>query len=388
MAGRQTLRLRGGRFALALAISFLASVDAALAQNPSPPLPPAGMPAASVADLVDSVTAPEEMPAPMTAPGPTYYPAPGVAPTAPRVEMGVLDTITESLFGDASAAGKWRPLTLRNFFSEGWLEPWAGGPAGQSGLTPRHGWLGSFEGVFYRLWLVNGTYQNNLNKPFGGNGYRGDFSIFLPFSRRFEVFLNVPFVVANGTEDPRRGYRSDFGDMSIAGSFLLSESESCTQLFTLGTVVPTGQTGTGGKLMTVFPRYSFWSNPGGAWVVRGGTGVNVPLNKNDQRGAPVVTPGGGVMFGDSTAQTAYAADLAIGRYFTPHDVLFGDLVLYGNCNVLIPLEDRGRPAYVGVGPGTRFQITGNWWLLHYWEFPVIGPQAFDYSMQTAIVKAW
>ena len=139
-----------------------------------------------------------------------------------------------------AASEKWRPLSLGNFFSEGWLEPWAGGPAGQSGLTPRHGWLGSFEGVFYRLWLVNMTYQNNLNKPYGGNVYRGNFTIFLPFSRRFEMFLNVPFVDANGTEDPRRGYRSDFGDMSIAGSFLLSESEAFTQLLTIGTIVPTG----------------------------------------------------------------------------------------------------------------------------------------------------
>ena len=303
MAGSQTLRLRGGRFAAALAVSFLTSADLARAQNPSPPLPPAGMPARSFADLVETGAPPVAMPVPMTAPGPTYYPGPGVAPTAPRVEMGLFDTITESLFGDASAKGKWRPLTLGTFFSEGWLEPWAGGPAGQSGLTPRHGWLGAFEGVFYRLWLVDGIYQNNLNKPFGGNGYRGDFAIFLPFSRRFELFLNVPFVAANGTEDPNRGYRSDFGDMSIAGSFLLSETEAFTQLFTLGTIVPTGQTETGGNLMTVFPRYSFWSNPGGAWVVRGGTGVNVPLNKNDQRPAPVFTPGGGLLFGESTSQT-------------------------------------------------------------------------------------
>ena len=282
----------------------------------------------------------------------------------------------------------WRPLTLGTFFSEGWLEPWAGGPAGQSGLTPRHGWLGAFEGVFYRLWLVNGTYQNNLNKPYGGNGYRGNFAIFLPFSRRFELFLNVPFVAANGTEDPNRGYRSDFGDISIAASFLLSETEAFTQLFTLGAIVPTGQTETGGNLMTVFPRYSFWSNPGGAWVVRGGTGVNVPLNKNDQLPAPVFTPGGGLLFGESTSQTTYNADLAIGRYFTPHDVPFGDLVFYANCNVVVPLEDGNRPTYVGVGPGTRFQITGNWYFLHYWEFPLAGDKPFDYQMQTAIVKAF
>ena len=37
----------------------------------------------------------------MTVPGPTYYPAYGVAPTAPRVVMGLFDTITESIFGTA-----------------------------------------------------------------------------------------------------------------------------------------------------------------------------------------------------------------------------------------------------------------------------------------------
>jgi hypothetical protein len=52
---------------------------------------------------------------------------------------------------------------------------------------------------------------------------------FLPFSRRFELFLSVPFVSTNGTEDPNQGYRSDFGDISLAGSFLLSETEACTQ---------------------------------------------------------------------------------------------------------------------------------------------------------------
>jgi hypothetical protein len=302
--------------------------------------------------------------------------------------MGLFDTIGESLFGDAYAEGKWRPLSLRTFFSEGWLEPWASGPAGQSGLTPRHGWLGSFEGVFYRLWLITPTYQNNLAKPFGGNAYSGNFTIFLPFSRRFELSLDVPFVTANGTVDPKRGYRSDFGDMAVGARFLLSETEAFTQTFNLGIVVPTGQTETGGNLMSLFPRYSFWSNPGGAWVVRGGTGINVPLNKNDQQPVTGVTPRGGPLFGESTAQTAYSANLAIGRYFRPHDVPFGDLVLYANCNLIVPFEDRQKPTYVGIGPGTRFHIANDWFFLNYWEFPVVGGKPFDYQLQFAILKVW
>ena len=66
---------------------------------------------------------------------------------------------------------------------------------------------------------MNGTYQNNLNKPFGGNAYSGNVSAFLPFSRRFELFFNAPFITSNGTEDPARGYRSEFGDLQVAGAW-------------------------------------------------------------------------------------------------------------------------------------------------------------------------
>ena len=87
------------------------------------------------------------------------------------------DTITESIFGQPDP-NTWRPLPLSTLFSEGWLEPWAGAPAGQDGLTPRHGWLGAFDGVFYRLWLTIFGYQNHLNAPFGGDRYTGTYQIF------------------------------------------------------------------------------------------------------------------------------------------------------------------------------------------------------------------
>ena len=137
--------------------------------------------------------------------------------------------------------------------------------------------------------------------------------------------------------------------------------------------------------MALNPRYSFWSNPYGAWVVRGGTGINIPLNKNSFRPDLSVAPGGG---DESTAQTTYNAALAVGRYFRPHDVPFGDLVFYVNSNVLVPFEDHAKPTYVGIGPGTRFQITGNWYFLNYWEFQVAGEKPSDYQIQAAIVKAW
>jgi hypothetical protein len=388
MAGAQPLFNRR-KLALGLVATALLAIGSGVrAQAPS--LPPAGMLSEDIAEMVVGTDPPPVGTEPAPGVGPYYQPAPvpRMLPANTQVEYGLLGTIYESLFGAAYTPERWRPLTLGTFFTEGWLEPWAGGPAGQSGLTPRHGWLGSFEGVFYRLWLVDLTYLKNVNKPYGGNGYSGNYAIFLPFSRRFEMDISVPFVNAHGTTDPTRGYRSDFGDLAVTPRFLLSETEAFTQTLNLVINLPTGNTQVGGHLMALYPRYSFWSNPGGSWVVRGGGGVEVPLNKDDFKPAPVVSPEGNLIPAKSTVQTTLGLDLAIGRYFRPHDVPFGDLVLYVNANAVIPLEDRSQPTYVGVGPGTRFQITGNWFFLNYWEFPLTGPRPFTYQMQVAIVKVF
>src|SRR4051794_16010064 len=97
MAGSQALRLRGGGLAVALSVLFLTSADFARAQYPSPASPSAVAPAHRFADLVDTEAQPVAMPMPTMAPPPTYYP--GVAPATTPVEMGLFDTITESIFG-------------------------------------------------------------------------------------------------------------------------------------------------------------------------------------------------------------------------------------------------------------------------------------------------
>jgi hypothetical protein len=287
--------------------------------------------------------------------------------------MSLFDTIADSLLGDVYADGRWHSLPLGTFFSEGWFEPWASAPAGRDGLTPRQGWLGAFGGLFYRLWLDVFGYTNHLDTSFGGDRYTGTYSIFLPFSRRFEVLIDVPYVVSSGTSDPTRGYRSDFGDLTISPRFLLSETRETTQVFVLGIRTPTGATGTAGHIMAVTPRYEFWSNPGGPWVVRGGTELFVPLNKES-------APRG--------VQTALTGDLAIGRYFRPHDVPFGDLVFYAACNYVVPLEGAADKTFVGIGPGTRFHLANNYFFLHYWEFPVTGRFSYDYTAQFAILKVF
>jgi hypothetical protein len=287
--------------------------------------------------------------------------------------MSLMATIADSLFGDVYAEGRWRPLALGTFFSEGWLEPWAAAPAGRTGRAPRHGWLGSFDGVFYRLWFTTFGYTHNLNTPYHGNRYTGDYTIFLPFSRRFELALDVPFVVANGTTNPKQGYTSRFGDLLVIPRFLLSETAATTQLFALAVRTPTGTTATGNGAMALTPRYEFWTNPGGPWVVRGSGGVYVPLNKDQAPGQ----------------QTSLLGGLAVGRYFTPHNVPFGDLVFYCESNFNVPLDGGARRStLVTVGPGTRFHIANNYFFLMDLDVPVTGNRPSEYTLLVALLKVF
>jgi hypothetical protein len=53
----------------------------------------------------------------------------GPEPKAPRVELGLYDTITASIFGKPDA-DTWRPLSIGTLFSEEWDEAWVRSPNG------------------------------------------------------------------------------------------------------------------------------------------------------------------------------------------------------------------------------------------------------------------
>jgi hypothetical protein len=342
----------------------------ARAQGFGLPLPENAGDFASRVETVESATEP-------LFPGPaesTHFFAADGEPAQDTVcdEPGLFDAACESLFGDAYAEGRWRPLYLSNFFSEGWHEPWAGAPAGQDGLTPRHGWLASFDGVFYRLWLTTFSYSNSINAPFGGNRYGGNYSIFLPFSRRFEVFFDVPFVTSNRTADPPHGYTSQFGDFTVTPRFLLSETAATSQVFALAVRTPTGTPGTGGGITALTPRYEFWTNPGGPWVIRGAGGFFIPL---EQVGTSV--------------PNAFVGGLSAGRYFTSHEAPLGDLVFYLESNITVPVgSGNTSQTILSVGPGTRFHIASNYFFLADLDFPVSTTKPYEYTLQVALLKVF
>jgi hypothetical protein len=374
MAGSQTLRLRGGRFAAALAVSFLTSAGGARAQNPSPPLPPDRMPAASVAEVVDAVTSPAVMPAPTTVPGPTYHPAYGVAPTAPRVELGFFDTITESIFGKPDP-NTWRPLPLSTLFSEGWNEAWVPSPSG-SGGAPRQGWINAMDGNLYRLSFFSfGQAFNNAPK---GNAYFGSYTLLAPLNRRLELIVNVPFVVRNNavsglpiqnpnTSMPPTSSHSGFGDMSFTPRVLLHETKDFSLTSELAVVTPTGNQPIAGKTTTLVPAFGFWNNPGGGWVIRGGLGLAIPLDGS----------------GDNLI-----SQFAIGNTFTDHDVpLFGDFTLYMSTVANTSLANGGHTA-VTLAPGMRTHLGNDWYFLAGLPVPLTNQRVGDIGMIFWFMKAW
>lgn len=338
-------------------------------------LPDPSMPAASV-------------PVPATAPGFAAMPPqpanllgiPGTSPFSspttlppdqrPRVEMGLLDTITESLFGDVYAEpSTWTPQTLGTFFTEGWLQPWVSGPRSDGG-APRQGWLDSFDGVFYRQWT--GTFSYNNDWHGNGNRYFGVWTLWAPFSRRFEMRVDVPFIVSN-KGGPSNTYHGNFGDLVVTPQFMLSESKNFSQTLSCFVNLPTGKTVNGSGVTSVAPQYQFWAGLQDGWVVRGGVGPNVPTN-------------------DVGARTTVNYNLAIGKFITPHEMTpFGDLVFYLVANGSTTVDNRGpSETLFFLTPGVRFYLGNNWYVLGGVEVPVTGPrtQGFAWSSVGQLVKAF
>jgi hypothetical protein len=341
----------------------------ALGQAPGPSRVVSGVDAE---DLVGSF-APPETEVPPSVYSPSLFSFDGSTPDPPRVKLGLLETIGTSLFGDAVSRGRWRPLSLGTIFTEGWREPWVRAPAGREGLTPRQGWINAFDGVIFSP-LVVGTfgYTNKYTQPFGGNRYAETFSSYLPFSRRFQMLFNVPVLVSNGTSDPKRGYTTQFGDLIVAPRILLMEDVSSAQVFVLAIRTPTGTHATVNEFMGLTPRHEFWTNPVGPWVLKGANGFFVPLNRAKTKGPSTFTGG-----------------LALGRYFRPHDVPFGDLVFYCESTYTAPLDGTAsRNTAVTVGPGTRFHITDNFFFLANCDFPVTRARAGTCTLQFAVVKSF
>jgi len=295
--------------------------------------------------------------------------SPVLAQAPPPKSYSFLDTVRESLFGDVySDPSRWRPLTLEGLFTEGWNRPWVSPPAGEGG-APRQGWLNSFDGVFYRLAVGGGSFAHNFND--NGNQYSGAFTVYAPFSARFEVRLDVPFIVSNKVESDN-DYHTHFGDIQITPEVLITESRNFSQLFAVAMRIPTGDKDNGNGFAAMTPTWQFWWNAWSKLVVRGGLGFQLPYTESDR------------------TRNNFLANLAVGYYFTPHDLTpFGDFVFYVSTNLTKPVDDRGsNDPTLSFSPGIRTHLGANWYFLGAVEVPTTTPKPFDYQLTLAVMKVY
>ena len=266
------------------------------AQNAEPAASPVISGSAVTAPLVPNTVVSE-------GPGVALPEGPDVAPTdgapdqppggsqAPRVVTGPVDTVLESLFGEASTTG-WTPLLLSELFTEGWNEPFVFSPASSSGAL-RQEWINASDGVFYRQWTAQYGYRATV--PPAGNADIGQWSIFAPLSRRLELHITVPFVDYKRVDDPvpangpgspinrsatatsPSSYKATFGDVIFTPQVLLHETQDTSIMSILAIKTPTGSVAAGNGEMSLGPQIQFWQGLPNRWVIRGGAGPTIPL---------------------------------------------------------------------------------------------------------------
>ncbi|GIW80256.1 MAG: hypothetical protein KatS3mg105_2063 [Gemmatales bacterium] len=277
-----------------------------------------------------------------------------------------LEVIKGSIFGLPNDERTWTPLPAATLFTEGWREPWIAPPAG-SGGAPRQGWINVFDGHFNRNGFF--IYAFTDGRANGGEMHEGLFFFQSPLSRRLYLTFIVPFVsISRGNFDLTDD--EDFGDISIAPGVMIHESENLSVSGHLNIRTPTGEPETGGELTRLFPNLQFWWNVVDGWVMRGGGGLEIPLDEPQG-------PDG-----------IWINTLGIGKVLTPHEAApFGDLAIF---LATLTRTELGGPGdtFVSLTPGFRTHLGRDFFLLGGLEVPVTGPKSFDQRWIFLFVKGF
>jgi hypothetical protein len=329
--------------------------------------------------------------APGMAPGIAPEMAPGMAPGTPPqapvyspTGLSPLEVIwrslTDSIYEPADQA-RWTPLPLATFFTEGWDQPFVlpttgGGGFKGSGGSPRFGWFNDFGGTNYRAWFFELFYANNvLGSHYRSNGnlYLLDWTIFVPFNRRFEIEFDWTTIISNkgGSNDT---YHGNIGDITVTPRFQLSETKNLGTMFLTGIRLPTGAHDNGSGVANLQPRFAYWWNFWGNWVCRGNIGATVPTNH-----------------GPTSGYTSFNNFLGIGYYLKGRD----DALLH-NAQVFMVTEvdatTTGTPrreSFFSLLPGFLTQVGPKLNFAYACiEVPMVGPKAYTYQMIWAYVRAF
>lgn len=274
----------------------------------------------------------------------------------------------------------WRPLELETFFTDGWDEQYAAAPH----ETPHQTWINSADGGFYRLYVTSFNYAAGVSGGGSGNVYEGEFFLFSPLSRRFELGWFFPFVTSTPSAS---GAQTNSGDLTIAPRFLLEERKNFAATANLFIRTPTGNAMNGQGVTSFSPDVEFWwTEPTQHWVARGALGVTVPLEYSGAK-ADLLAANPWTGFNASPgAFRSFDARLAIGRHLTPgDDPTISHLVVYVASNLHTQLGG-GNNTYFSLTPGFRFHLGKDWYLLGGVEVPLVGPLPFRVQPIAQLIK--
>lgn len=281
---------------------------------------------------------------------------------------------------------EWRPLGVDTLFTEGWDEVYAPAPDPGMDGAPRQTWINSADGAFYRLFVFSFAYARGL--PGGGNAYNGEFFLFTPLSRRFELGWFVPFVTSspNASTPFSSANLTDFGDLTIAPRILLAEDRRYSITSNLFIRLPTGDARNGNGSASLSPDLEFWANLSRRWIVRGGLGVTIPTNYSPESAAlQRANPWTGFNASPSPF-TSFDARLAVGQHIRPPEApIFKNFVYYVSANLHTELSG-GNSTYFSLTPGFRFGLGREWFVLGGLEVPFVGPLPFETQTIFQVIK--
>ena len=222
----------------------------------------------------------------MTIPQPYSYPCLTWHRRRPRVDMGIFDTITKSIFGKPDP-NDWQPLSLSTLFSEGWNEAWVPSPNG-SGGAPRQGWINAADGNLYRLWFF--TFSQAFNQGPMSNAYLGAYTLYDAVEPSPEADHEHPLrdpqqrcqriahhlAVRGGDDDDEEPH--DIRRYLVHSPRLAPRDARFSLTAEMAVVIPTGNQPLAGKT-SLIPAFAFWNNLAGRWVIRGGIGDYIPRGR-------------------------------------------------------------------------------------------------------------
>jgi len=240
--------------------------------------------------------------------------------------------------------------------------------AGRRIASATRGWVNTASGFFSRE--IDPAFTFNAGTSGTRDEYVGATSLFVPFNRRFQIGLFVPFVDSLRRAGPLRSETS-FGDMVVTPQVMLAETETLSLSALLAIRTPTGESKMGNDRTVLTPSLAIWQDLPAGWQWRGGIGMDVATH------------------GGEGPSEIFDLNLAAGNTLTRHGAApFGDLTPYLSGNLRQFLGSGPSYTNFSLTPGTRFFLGWHTYFITGVTVPVTNPKPFLPGVTAVLSRGW